>query len=170
MHLLTLHEYPCLCFYLVLLVGSLIILILRYRNIESTANIPPGSQALPLIGETMQFMAAINSSKGFYDFVRVRRIRYENCFKTNIFGKTNVFVSSTESAKVILNNDLGKFTKGYIRSIAELFDELIMGTLQAWEHRGIVVVLNEALKAGKRIMGTLEKMITLKEKRLRSQS
>ncbi|KAJ0024996.1 hypothetical protein Pint_08999 [Pistacia integerrima] len=182
MHLLTLHEYPCLCFYAVLLVGSLIILIRRYRNTESTANIPPGSQGLPLIGETMQFMAAINSGKGFYDFVRVRRIRYGNCFKTNIFGKTNVFVSSTESAKVILNNDLGKFTKGYIRSIAELvgdqsllcaspqqhklirsrltnlfssssisllikqFDELIMGTLQAWEHRGTVVVLNEVLK------------------------
>lgn len=99
-----------------------------------------------------------------------------------------MFVSSTESAKVILNNDLGKFTKKYIKPIAELvgdqsllcaspqqhklirsrfnnlfssssmsllikqFDELIMETLQDWEHTGTetVVVLNEALKVGKR--------------------
>ena len=46
--------------------------------------------------------------------------RYGNCFKTNIFGETHVFVSSTESAKAILNNDMGKFTKRYIKSIAEL--------------------------------------------------
>lgn len=75
MHLLMLYEYPCLCFYAVLLVGTLTILILRYRNIKSTADIPPGSEGLPLIGETMQLMAAINGGKGFYDFVRVRRFR-----------------------------------------------------------------------------------------------
>ncbi|XP_057531278.1 abscisic acid 8'-hydroxylase 1 isoform X2 [Amaranthus tricolor] len=46
--------------------------------------------------------------------------RYGNCFKTHIFGETNVFVSNTESAKEILSNDLGKFTKKYIRSIGEV--------------------------------------------------
>lgn len=87
---------------------------------ESTVQIPPGNRGLPLMGETLQFMAAINSSKGFYDFVRVRRLRYGKCFKTNIFGETHVFVSSTESAKTILNNELGRFTKRYIRSVAEV--------------------------------------------------
>lgn len=50
----------------------------------------------------------------------VMKNRYGNCFKTNIFGGTQVFVSSTESAKTILNNESGKFTKRYIRSIAEV--------------------------------------------------
>lgn len=46
--------------------------------------------------------------------------RYGKCFRTNIFRETHVFVSSTESAKAILNNDSRNFTKRYIRSIAEL--------------------------------------------------
>ena len=45
------------------------------RKSESTAGIPPGNRGLPLIGETLQFMASIKSSRGFYDFVRVRRLR-----------------------------------------------------------------------------------------------
>ncbi|KAK8696178.1 hypothetical protein V6N13_001315 [Hibiscus sabdariffa] len=47
-------------------------------------------------------------------------IRYENCFKTNIFRETHVFVRSTASAKTIPNNELERFTKRYIKSIAEL--------------------------------------------------
>ncbi|PRQ27078.1 putative 3-epi-6-deoxocathasterone 23-monooxygenase [Rosa chinensis] len=91
-----------------------------YSQQEPKVDIPPGSRGLPLIGETLHFMAAIYSGKGFYEFVRLRRLRYGKCFKTNIFGGTHVFVSSTKSAKVILNNDSGKFGKRYIKSIAEL--------------------------------------------------
>ncbi|KAM7517202.1 hypothetical protein LguiA_006785 [Lonicera macranthoides] len=91
-----------------------------WNGFRLTAEIPPGNRGLPMIGETLQFMAAINSNEGFYDFVRIRRLRYGNCFKTKLFGEDHVFVSSTEWAKRILNNDLGKFGKKYIRSIGEL--------------------------------------------------
>nr|XP_011459540.1 PREDICTED: abscisic acid 8'-hydroxylase 1 isoform X1 [Fragaria vesca subsp. vesca] len=91
-----------------------------YCQQEPKVDIPPGTQGLPLIGETLHFMASINSGKGFYEFVRLRRLRYGKCFRTNIFGGTHVFISSTESGKAILNNDLGKFGKRYIKSIAEL--------------------------------------------------
>lgn len=71
----------CLALVLVLAFGILVLLICKilnklqyYHNRESTADIPPGSRGLPLIGETLQFMAAINSSKGFYEFVRIRRL------------------------------------------------------------------------------------------------
>lgn len=47
-------------------------------------------------------------------------VRYGKCFKTKLFGETHVFISSTESAKAILNNEGGKFSKKYIKSIAEL--------------------------------------------------
>ncbi|KAK2657010.1 hypothetical protein Ddye_010062 [Dipteronia dyeriana] len=127
-------EFSFLGFFCMLLVIALIILSCqimiiikmlplgrRNRNQESTADdVPPGSRGLPLIGETIQFVAAINSSKGFYDFVQTRCLRYGNCFKTNIFGQTHVFFSSTETAKLILKNDSGKFTKRYLRSIAQL--------------------------------------------------
>ncbi|KAL5819151.1 hypothetical protein ACOSQ4_022993 [Xanthoceras sorbifolium] len=199
-------EFPFLWFFCMLVVSTLIIfscqiLIFktqpewvsipglgpgRIHNQESTTDVPPSSRGIPLIGETIQFMAAINySSKGFYDFVQTRRLRYGNCFKTNIFGETHVFFSSIETAKVILRNDAGKFTKRYLSSIAQLvgdqsllcasspdhhklirgrlnnlfttkslslfikqFDELIISTLGGWEHHrgGTVVVLKEALK------------------------
>lgn len=47
--------------------------------------------------------------------------RYGNCFKTNLFGGTHVFISSTESSKRVLSNEsAGRFTKKYLRSIAKL--------------------------------------------------
>ncbi|XP_062097983.1 cholesterol 22-monohydroxylase CYP90B52 [Humulus lupulus] len=116
----------CLCCYALIVLVPLLYLIHQFLkkikdpNQESTSDIPPGSRGLPFIGETLHFMAAINSAKGFYDFVRIRSLRYGNCFRTNIFGETHVFVSRTESAKAILNNESGKYTKRYIRSIAEL--------------------------------------------------
>ncbi|CAK9178498.1 unnamed protein product [Ilex paraguariensis] len=114
----------------------------RHNHSESTVGSPPGNNGFPLIGETMMFMVAINSNKGFYDFVRIRRLRYGNCFKTNLFGETHVFVSSTESAKTILNNDLGKFTKRYIRSIGELVGDQSLLCASHQHHKFIRSRLN----------------------------
>ncbi|XP_030527039.1 abscisic acid 8'-hydroxylase 4 [Rhodamnia argentea] len=183
------HAWACLCFCAALVLGSFV-LVRRRRDHEeeSEVDVPPGSLGLLLIGETVQFMAAINSGRGFYSFVESRCLRYGRCFKTNIFGETHVFVSTATSAKMILNNDSGKFSKRYIRSIAQLvgdqsllcashqqhrhirghlsnffstcslsafiqqFDELIVKSLLGWEHRGTVVVLDEALKITFKIM------------------
>ncbi|KAK9749047.1 hypothetical protein RND81_02G099000 [Saponaria officinalis] len=91
------------------------------NNGGQNSNFPPGSRGvLPLIGETLHFLAAIYSKHGFYHFVHLRHLWYGKCFKTHIFGETHVFVSSTKAAKEILSNDLGKFTKKYIRSIGEV--------------------------------------------------
>lgn len=46
--------------------------------------------------------------------------RYGSCFRTRLFGETHVFLSTTESARAVLNNESGMFTKQYIKSIAEL--------------------------------------------------
>ncbi|XP_062164443.1 abscisic acid 8'-hydroxylase 3 [Alnus glutinosa] len=135
------HDQPFISCYTLFVLGALLfftcqmVKMMRFQRRESTAGIPPGSRGLPLIGETLQFMASINSGRGFYDFVRVRRLRYGNCFRTNLFGETHVFVSSTESAKAILNNDLGKFTKRYIRSIAELVGDQSLLCAAHQEHK-----------------------------------
>ncbi|XP_055835713.1 abscisic acid 8'-hydroxylase 4 [Solanum dulcamara] len=98
----------------------LLLQILWHNTGKTPAKIPAGNRGIPIIGETIQFMAAINSNKGFYDFIKIRRLKYGNCFKTNIFGQTHVFISSREAAKNILNNEGGNFTKRYIKSIAKL--------------------------------------------------
>lgn len=102
----------------------------------SKDHFPPGRGHFPFIGETLQFMAAIHTKHGFYSFVQARHHRYGNCFKTHIFGETHIFVSSTESAKEILSNDLGKFTKRYIRSIGEVVgaESLLCASYQSHKH------------------------------------
>ncbi|ESQ34838.1 hypothetical protein EUTSA_v10007476mg [Eutrema salsugineum] len=120
-------EHLCLCPLVALLVCAVTLLTLRkilkiviQDREKSTADIPPGSHGFPVIGETLQFMLSVNSGKGFYEFVRTRRIRYGSCFRTSLFGETHVFLSTTESARAVLNNESGMFTKRYIKSIAEL--------------------------------------------------
>ncbi|XP_029127863.1 abscisic acid 8'-hydroxylase 4 isoform X2 [Cajanus cajan] len=115
-------EHPYICCYvgiIFLFLSCLKAWTLGCKN-KSFVDIPPGNRGLPFVGETLQFMSAINSSKGVYQFVQHRRLRYGKCFKTKLFGETHVFISSTESAKAILNNEGGRFSKKYIKSIAEL--------------------------------------------------
>ncbi|XP_042497334.1 abscisic acid 8'-hydroxylase 3 [Macadamia integrifolia] len=92
-----------------------------HHHQNSTLAIPPGSLGFPLIGETLDFLAASRGNRGLYDFVHSRRLRYGSCFKTNIYGRTHIFLSSIKSAKtVLMSNDEVSFSKRYIRSIAEL--------------------------------------------------
>lgn len=72
-------ENPHVCYYVGLLLVFLLFCQKAWKllcnNYNSSVGIPPGSGGLPFVGETLQFMAAINSSKGVYEFVRVRRLR-----------------------------------------------------------------------------------------------
>nr|WCA73306.1 abscisic acid 8'-hydroxylase 3 [Lilium davidii] len=96
---------------------------------------PPGSSRWPVIGETLAFIAANSSGKGFYDFVRKRYIRYGGCFKTNIFRETHVFVSTIEAARAILSSDATRFSKRYLRSIAELLGDQSLLCASHEQHR-----------------------------------
>ncbi|MCL7039928.1 hypothetical protein MKW94_023600, partial [Papaver nudicaule] len=132
------HLFSLLFLVTLLIQIAKIILFYHHRKpIESTAQTPPGSLGFPFIGETIQFLLANNSTKGFYDFVLSRRLRHGKCFKTNIFGDTHVFMSgSTECAKAVLGSDFVNFNKRYLRSIAQLIGEhsLLLSATQE-QHR-----------------------------------
>ncbi|XP_059643789.1 abscisic acid 8'-hydroxylase 3 isoform X2 [Cornus florida] len=80
----------------------------------------PGRLGLPFVGETFSFFSAINSTKGCYEFVRLRRLWHGQWFKTRVLGKIHVFVPSVEGAKAILSNDFVQFNKGYVKSMADV--------------------------------------------------
>ncbi|XP_058092006.1 abscisic acid 8'-hydroxylase 1-like [Magnolia sinica] len=90
-----------------------------WRNFTRTGDDIPGGLGLPYIGETLSFLRATNSTKGCYDFVRLRRLWHGNWFKTRIFGKTHIFVPSPEGAKKIFSNDFVLFNKGYVKSMGD---------------------------------------------------
>ncbi|KAG7969744.1 hypothetical protein I3843_07G047300 [Carya illinoinensis] len=83
----------------------------------------PGRLGLPFLGETISFLSATNSTRGCYDFVRLRRQRHGKWFKTRIFGKIHVFVPSTEGAKTIFTSDFVQFKRGFVKSMADAVGE-----------------------------------------------
>ncbi|KAF3329027.1 abscisic acid 8'-hydroxylase 4 [Carex littledalei] len=88
--------------------------------------IPPGSSGFPLVGETLAFVRAYSGTNGVYDFVRKRHLKYGDCFRTNIFGQTHVFISRTNVAKSLLGSESIDFSKRYIKSIGELLGKQSM--------------------------------------------
>ncbi|KAK7839466.1 cytochrome p450 716b1 [Quercus suber] len=73
-----------------------------WRRVTSGKNDIPGRLGLPYLGETISFLSATNSTKGCYDFVRLRRLWYGKWFKTRMFGKIHVFVPNPEGARMFV--------------------------------------------------------------------
>ncbi|PIN15763.1 Cytochrome P450 CYP4/CYP19/CYP26 subfamily [Handroanthus impetiginosus] len=96
-----------------------IAVLLRQKGDDRRSGGIPGKLGIPLLGETFSFLASTNSTKGCYDFVRQRRMRHGNWFKTRILGRVHVFVPSVEGAKTIFANDFVLFNKGYLKSMAD---------------------------------------------------
>ncbi|EEF38073.1 Ent-kaurenoic acid oxidase, putative [Ricinus communis] len=102
----------------------------------------PGGLGLPFVGETLSFLSATNSTRGCYDFVRLRRKWYGKWFKTRIFGKIHVFAPSTEAARKVFTNDFGEFNKGYIKSMATVVGEKSVFAVPLESHKRIRHILS----------------------------
>ncbi|PON87717.1 Cytochrome P [Trema orientale] len=104
----------------------------------------PGQLGLPFIGETFSFLAANNSTKGNYEFVRLRRLWHGKWFKTRIFGQIHVFVPSTEGAKIIFSNDFVHFNNGYVKSMADVAGANNMFSVPHENHKRIRCLLSDS--------------------------
>ncbi|XP_062181530.1 abscisic acid 8'-hydroxylase 4-like isoform X2 [Phragmites australis] len=91
--------------------------------------------------ETLSFVAANSSGRGFYHFVHARHLRYgPPCFSTTLFGHTHVFVSSPQAARSLLSAEADPaacFSKRYVRTVADLLGEHSLLCASHARHRSL---------------------------------
>lgn len=121
----------------------------------------PGRLGLPFIGETFSLLSATNSTRGCYDFVRLRRLWHGRWFKTRVFGKIHVFVPNPEGARTIFANDFVVFNKGYVKSMADAVGEKSLLCVPVESHKRIRRLLSEPFS-----MTSLSSFITKFDKML----
>ncbi|XP_075653750.1 abscisic acid 8'-hydroxylase 1-like isoform X1 [Castanea sativa] len=114
-----------------------------WRRVTSGKNDIPGRLGLPYLGETISFLSATNSTKGCYDFVRLRRLWYGKWFKTRMFGKIHVFVPNPEGARMVFANDFVHFNKGYVKSMADAVGEKSLLCVPHESHKRIRRLLSD---------------------------
>ncbi|XP_068161889.1 cytochrome P450 26A1 [Antennarius striatus] len=68
----------------------------RGRDPDCPRPLPPGSMGLPFIGETLQLLLQRRR------FLRVKRQRYGNIYRTHLFGSPTVRVTGAENVRQIL--------------------------------------------------------------------
>ncbi|KAL0904309.1 hypothetical protein M5K25_026401 [Dendrobium thyrsiflorum] len=93
----------------------------KWRNPRcNTGELPPGSMGLPLIGETIEFMAPI-SSIDMHPFIKIRMQRYGLVFKTSLFGLRVVVSTDPELNYFVLQQEGKLFKSFYPKTFIELF-------------------------------------------------
>ncbi len=98
---------------------------------NATKKLPPGSDGLPLLGETLSFVQDI------FGFIRKRRQRYGPVFRTSILGKPAVFISGPQLAEKWLDPALIERAGALPPNVLELFggDANIVPLLDGEAHR-----------------------------------
>ncbi|KAG9449714.1 hypothetical protein H6P81_009679 [Aristolochia fimbriata] len=139
----------------VISVGFCVLLSKAWRRHGGGKGEIPGRLGWPFLGETFAFLSATNSTKGCYEFVRLRRLWHGKWFKTRIFGKTHVFVPSPEGAKTIFSNDFVQFNKGYVKSMADAVGRRSLLCVPVESHKRIRRLLSDPFS-----MPSLAKFVT----------
>ncbi|KAI4383964.1 hypothetical protein MLD38_009741 [Melastoma candidum] len=81
--------------------------------------LPPGSLGIPLIGETLQLVAAYRTENP-EPFIDERVKKYGPVFKTHVFGEPTVFMTEPDTNRLLLQNEGTLFDCSYPGSISNL--------------------------------------------------
>lgn len=108
--------------------------------------IPPGSFGLPLLGESLQFIASYRSQDPD-SFIKDRRSRYGRLFKTHLFGKPTIISLDPEVNRFILNSDGRLFSPDYPKSLNELWGKWAILRLEGAPHKRVHGLIGTILKS-----------------------
>ncbi|MED6156495.1 hypothetical protein PIB30_014893 [Stylosanthes scabra] len=75
-----------------------------FNNNSTNLKLPPGSNGLPFVGETLQLLFP-SSSRDLHPYIRNRAKRYGPVFRTNIFGELVVISTDEEFNKQMIKEE-----------------------------------------------------------------
>ncbi|XP_010029756.2 cytochrome P450 90A1 isoform X1 [Eucalyptus grandis] len=155
------RSYYDVLFAVLVSVGFMFYFSAKAKKISGERDHIPGRLGVPFVGETFSFLSATNSTKGCYEFVRLRRLWYGKWFKTRIFGKVHVFIPTTGGAKTVFASDFAQFNKGYVKSMADAVGKKSLLCVPHESHKRIRHLLSDPFS-----MPSLSKFVTKFDKML----
>lgn len=115
---------------------TFVLLLLRASG-RRGRRLPPGNLGLPVIGETLQLIAAYKTENP-EPFIDDRVRRFGAVFATHVFGEPTVFSADPETNRFILQNEGKLFECSYPRSLCNLLGKhsllLMKGSLHKRMH------------------------------------
>ena len=95
----------------------------------------PGNMGWPVVGETFAFIAAFSNPAGILSFMRERQARYGKVFKTYVLGRTTVFMTGREAAKILLSGKDGVVSLNLFYTGKQVLGPTSLLTTNGDEHR-----------------------------------
>ena len=90
--------------------------------------LPPGRSGLPLIGETPNFLRDP-------DFAHKRHKQYGNVFRTNLFGRTRIYLAGADAVRFLLLNENQYFVTNWLPSTKALLGPAALSVQQGSTHQ-----------------------------------
>ncbi|MCO5582613.1 hypothetical protein L7F22_036511 [Adiantum nelumboides] len=97
----------------------LLVLLKLWKCSTRRARLPPGRMGWPLIGETLELIAA-HKTPNPEPFTESRQARFGPVFRTHLLGKPTIYSTDSEVNKFVLHNEGRLFASSYPMSLVSL--------------------------------------------------
>uniref|UniRef100_A0ACD6A2Z6 Uncharacterized protein n=1 Tax=Avena sativa TaxID=4498 RepID=A0ACD6A2Z6_AVESA len=105
----------------------------------------PGTMGWPVVGETFSFIAAFSSPNGILSFMRDRQKRFGKVFKTYVLGRTTVFMTGREAAKILLSGKDGVVSLNLFYTGKQVLGPTSLLTTNGDEHKRLRRLIGQPL-------------------------
>ncbi|GFS33253.1 cytochrome P450, family 87, subfamily A, polypeptide 2 [Actinidia rufa] len=125
---------PITMFIVAFVVISITHWVYRWRNPICNGQLPPGSMGLPLLGETLQFLAP-NTSSDIPQFIKQRVKRYGPIFRTSLVMRPVIVSTDPDLSHFIFQQEGKLFKSWYPDTFTEIFGRQNVGSLHGFMYK-----------------------------------